>query len=71
MQRKAYMYLRLKKIKGFWSQVESPTLQSGVAAMLSLAGLGKMKPNILLLGFKNDWRTCDKQVLEEFIATIK
>jgi len=46
-------------------------MQQGVAAMLEVAGVGKMKPNILLMGFKNDWRTCDKPALDQYFATIQ
>ncbi len=71
MQRKAYKYLRIRKIKGFSTQIDNASLQSGVKAMLSLAGLGKMRPNILLLGYKNDWRNCNQQSLEEYLSTIQ
>ena len=68
---KAYKYLRMHKIKGFCSLIDNVEMQQGVAAMLEVAGVGKMKPNILLMGFKNDWRTCDKPALDQYFATIQ
>ena len=66
-----YKHLRLRKIRGFYSIVDNMNLQPGVSAMLSLAGLGKMKPNILLLGYKNDWRSCSAESLHQYYETIK
>ena len=68
---KAYKYLRMQKIKGFCSLIDNMEMQQGVAAMLEVAGVGKMKPNILLMGFKNDWRICDKPSLDQYFATIQ
>jgi len=68
---KAYKYLRTNKIKGFCSLIDNVEMQQGVAAMLEVAGVGKMKPNILLMGFKNDWCTCDQQSLDQYFATIQ
>ena len=70
-QQKAYKYLRMQKIKGFCSLIDNMEMQQGVAAMLQVAGVGKMKPNILLMGFKNDWRICDKPSLDQYFATIQ
>lgn len=46
-------------------------VQQGATALLQAAGLGKMKPNILLLGYKNDWQVCEKHVLDQYFATIQ
>lgn len=46
-------------------------LQPGTAAMLEAVGVGKMKPNILLIGYKNDWRHCDKKSLDQYFATMQ
>ena len=46
-------------------------IHNGVTAMLQASGVGKMKPNILLMGFKNDWRTCDQPALDQYFATIQ
>lgn len=61
----------MHKIKGFCSLIDDASFQSGVSAMLEVAGVGKMKPNILLLGFKADWRNCDKQSLDQYFAAIQ
>ena len=62
----------MHKIKGFCSVIDNVDLQPGTSALLEVAGVGKMRPNILLMGFKNDWRTCDdKQSLDQYFSTLQ
>nr|CAH0112221.1 unnamed protein product [Daphnia galeata] len=70
LQQKAYRYLRFTNIKGFCSVADNSNLHTGVAAMLGLSGVGKVKPNILMMGYKNDWLTCDRKSLDEYVLTI-
>lgn len=34
-------------------------------------GLGRLKPNTLVLGFKNDWRDGDMMNVETYISLIQ
>ncbi|XP_057378001.1 bumetanide-sensitive sodium-(potassium)-chloride cotransporter-like isoform X1 [Daphnia carinata] len=70
LQQKAYRYLRFTHIKGFCAVADNSNLHTGVAAMLGLAGVGKVKPNILLMGYKNNWSTCDRKALDQYVLTI-
>ncbi|XP_046651527.1 bumetanide-sensitive sodium-(potassium)-chloride cotransporter-like isoform X2 [Daphnia pulicaria] len=70
LQQKAYKYLRFANIKGFCSVADNSNLHTGVASMLGLTGLGKVKPNILMMGYKNDWLTCDGKSLDDYVLTI-
>ncbi len=38
---------------------------------LQLSGLGKIKPNTLVVGFKTDWTTCSVEELEEYVALLQ
>lgn len=70
LQQKAYRYLRFTNTKAFSSTADNSKLHAGVANMLDLAGVGKVKPNILMMGFKNDWATCDQRSLEDYVLAI-
>ncbi|ETE66059.1 Solute carrier family 12 member 3, partial [Ophiophagus hannah] len=35
------------------------------------AGLGRMKPNILVLGYKNNWQAAHPQTVEEYIGILQ
>jgi len=48
-------WLNDHKIKGFYTVVESGSWEEGAKSCLTLAGLGKLSPNTILMGFKSDW----------------
>ena len=68
---KAQKYLLHNEIKAFCSVIDAVDFDSGVRAMLQVTGVGKMRPNLLLMGYKNDWRTCDIQSLERYFTAIQ
>jgi len=48
-------WLSQRKIKGFCSLYESFSFEGGAKTCLASAGLGKLTPNMVLIGFKTDW----------------
>ena len=48
-----------------FSFVSAPNLRTGVQSMIHLAGLGKMRPNTVVMGFKNNWT--DKRRIDEVV----
>jgi len=44
------------KVKAFHAVTRNRSLVGGVRAAIELRGLGKLAPNMLMLGFKEDWR---------------
>jgi len=67
---KANHWLRTRKTKVFYSLLDNMSLSEGVATLLKVGGIGRMRPNILMLGFKNDWRTCDKKSVDDYFSSI-
>ncbi|CAG0891817.1 unnamed protein product [Darwinula stevensoni] len=64
---KGYAWLQRHGIKSFYDIAESDRFDLGAKSLLQLSGLGKLRPNILLLGFKADWGSCDpSQTLQYF-----
>lgn len=70
-RRAAQEYFRAKKIKSLYVLVDERDMKTGAACMLASSGLGKMKPNVLLLGYKNNWRTCETESLDQYFNTIQ
>ncbi|XP_060571592.1 solute carrier family 12 member 3-like [Ruditapes philippinarum] len=63
----AYRWFENKKIKAFYNCVCAPTFRIGVQVLLQAVGVGKLRPNTLLLGYKNDWQKTDPlEVLDYF-----
>ncbi|MFH4981879.1 hypothetical protein AB6A40_008588 [Gnathostoma spinigerum] len=48
-------WLRANKIKAFYLPFASTNLRAGAQNLFQTAGLGRLKPNIVLIGFKSDW----------------
>jgi hypothetical protein len=42
----------------------------GARAALELSGLGKMKPNMVLVGFKENWQSSPKEAKEYYKVSI-
>ncbi|XP_014216505.1 bumetanide-sensitive sodium-(potassium)-chloride cotransporter isoform X2 [Copidosoma floridanum] len=63
MLMKTSAWLRSNKIKAFYSVIDGATFQEGATSLMQACGLGKMRPNILLMGYKQDWLTCPRNEL--------
>uniref|UniRef100_A0A9J8B7E7 Solute carrier family 12 member 2 n=1 Tax=Cyprinus carpio carpio TaxID=630221 RepID=A0A9J8B7E7_CYPCA len=53
--------------KAFYTPVVAEDLRQGTQYLLQAAGLGRLRPNTLVLGFKNDWRIGDIKEVETYI----
>ena len=51
--------------------MDNLNFSDGVAALLQASGIGKLRPNILLLGYQSQWRTGDGQPIDEYFAAIQ
>uniref|UniRef100_A0A8C0FL93 Solute carrier family 12 member 3 n=1 Tax=Bubo bubo TaxID=30461 RepID=A0A8C0FL93_BUBBB len=64
-------WLVKRKIKAFYTDVVAEDLRSGVQMLIQAAGLGKMRPNILVLGYKRNWLTASPQSLEDYVGILQ
>lgn len=70
LQRQAREWFKKHKIKGFYTVVDGENFETGARALLQASGVGKLKPNVVLMGYKSDWQTCNKDELESYFNTI-
>uniref|UniRef100_A0A8B9KD36 Solute carrier family 12 member 2-like n=1 Tax=Astyanax mexicanus TaxID=7994 RepID=A0A8B9KD36_ASTMX len=63
-------WLLKKRIRAFYSPVFAEDLRQGAQYLLQAAGLGRLKPNTLVFGFKNNWRDGDMRDVETYINTV-
>ncbi|XP_041795788.1 solute carrier family 12 member 3 [Chelmon rostratus] len=63
-------WLNQRKVKSFYTGVVAAELRSGVNMLLQGAGLGRIKPNVLLMGFKKDWRSDTPQAAHSYIGIL-
>ncbi|XP_054467650.1 solute carrier family 12 member 2-like [Anoplopoma fimbria] len=63
-------WLNKKRIKSFYTHVFSDNLRHGAQFLMQAVGLGRLKPNTLVMGFKNNWSDGDMRDVEIYINTI-
>uniref|UniRef100_A0A665VW74 Solute carrier family 12 member 3 n=1 Tax=Echeneis naucrates TaxID=173247 RepID=A0A665VW74_ECHNA len=63
-------WLLRNETKAFYTPVFAEDMRHGTQYLLQAAGLGRLKPNTLVLGFKNDWRDGDMMNVETYISMI-
>lgn len=51
--------------------IDSVDFEEGATAMLQVSGLGKLKPNILLMGYKQDWAICPRGDLNMYFNVMQ
>ncbi|XP_058268624.1 solute carrier family 12 member 2 isoform X3 [Hemibagrus wyckioides] len=65
-----YQRWLLNNSKAFYTPVIAEDLRLGTQYLLQAAGLGRLKPNTLVLGFKNDWKNADMKETETYVNMI-
>uniref|UniRef100_A0A8C9U7W9 Solute carrier family 12 member 3 n=1 Tax=Scleropages formosus TaxID=113540 RepID=A0A8C9U7W9_SCLFO len=63
-------WLNRRKVRSFYTPFAGASLREGTRSLLQAIGLGKLKPNILIMGFKTSWQECSPHSLEDYISTI-
>uniref|UniRef100_A0A1B6CFU0 Amino acid permease/ SLC12A domain-containing protein n=2 Tax=Clastoptera arizonana TaxID=38151 RepID=A0A1B6CFU0_9HEMI len=63
-------WLNLRKIKGFFTVVDGYPFEIGAHMLFQASGVGKLKPNVLMMGFKSDWMTCSKEDMQGYFSVL-
>ena len=63
-------WLSQRNIRAFYQNVAGANIKEGVSAMLQLTGVGKLRPNTLVMGYKSDWNMIADDKLEEYFEII-
>uniref|UniRef100_A0A0N5C767 Solute carrier family 12 member 1 n=1 Tax=Strongyloides papillosus TaxID=174720 RepID=A0A0N5C767_STREA len=58
-------WLKRRHIRAFVSCYVSKSFLQGAESLIQTSGLGKLRPDVLLLGFKSNWKNCDISNLTE------
>ncbi|CAD5211221.1 unnamed protein product [Bursaphelenchus xylophilus] len=58
-------WLKESRLKAFYVNLANLNLRTGMQNVFQLAGLGKLKPNVLLIGFKSDWKRLEKKDVKQ------
>lgn len=63
-------WLNRRKVRSFYTPFHGDSLREGARYLLQASGLGKLKPNTLIMGFKTNWQECSPHSLEDYVNTI-
>jgi hypothetical protein len=64
-------WLKKRKVKSFFTSVANPSFRNGTLSLIQTAGLGKLRPNVLALGYKQDWNNCDQSAIDDYFGIIQ
>lgn len=68
--RAGYTWLNRHRIKAFYHVVEGLGLETGASALMQAAGVGKLAPNVVLMGYKTHWASCEGKELQEYFNVL-
>ncbi|XP_037689976.1 solute carrier family 12 member 1 isoform X2 [Choloepus didactylus] len=67
---KKQSWLIKNKVKAFYAAVAADCFRDGVRSLLQASGLGRMKPNTLVIGHKRNWRKAPLTEIENYVGII-
>ncbi|KAI7814336.1 solute carrier family 12 member 10, tandem duplicate 3 [Triplophysa rosa] len=63
-------WLNQRKLCAFYTSFTADSLKEGATNLMQASGLGKLKPNTLVLGYKTKWQECKPESLHDYVNTI-
>ena len=67
---KYYSWMQKRKIKSFYTEINANSFRAGAVSLMQSVGIGKLRPNTLMMGFKNDWQTSSVESVLEYYEII-
>ncbi|CAB0029605.1 unnamed protein product, partial [Trichogramma brassicae] len=66
-----YNWFDDNQLKSFYHVVEELSFEKGASAMMQTCGVGKLAPNVLLMGYKTHWSSCSYSELSEYFNVLQ
>ncbi|XP_047506432.1 bumetanide-sensitive sodium-(potassium)-chloride cotransporter [Pieris napi] len=63
-------WLRERKVRAFCANVNGYSFETGARALIQSTGVGRLVPNVLLMGYKTDWTTSSAADLESYFNVL-
>jgi len=67
---KGFQWLKSSGIKSLYVVLDNIELDSAIHMIYSF-GLGQLRPNIAMIGYKSDWLNCPSQDLQTYLNIFK
>ncbi|XP_050685671.1 bumetanide-sensitive sodium-(potassium)-chloride cotransporter isoform X2 [Leptidea sinapis] len=63
-------WLRGRKVRAFCTNVNGFSFETGARALMQSTGVGRLAPNVLLMGYKSDWTTAPTNDLVSYFNVL-
>ncbi|CAH2267293.1 jg14760 [Pararge aegeria aegeria] len=63
-------WLHCRKVRAFCTGVNGFSFENGARALMQATGVGRLAPNVLLMGYKADWATAPSADLESYFNVL-
>lgn len=60
-----------RNVKAFVNLVQEANFFQGVRSLIQASGIGKLRPNVVMLGFKNNWTNVEQDEILDYFKTIQ
>ena len=60
-----------KNSKGFYESVLAENFRSGVQNLFQLVGMGSLRPNTLVIGYKRKWKSDSDEIITEYVQILR
>ncbi|XP_043865904.1 bumetanide-sensitive sodium-(potassium)-chloride cotransporter isoform X5 [Drosophila mojavensis] len=70
LKERASNWFQKHRVKGFYALIDGEDFEAGTRALMQATGIGKLKPNIILMGYKTDWQTCERKELVQYFNVM-
>lgn len=64
-------WLRERKVRAFCAGVNGFGFELGARALMQATGIGRLAPNVLLMGYKSNWATAPAQDLVSYFNVLQ
>jgi solute carrier family 12 sodium/potassium/chloride transporter 2 len=58
-------------VKAFYNLVDDVDFEEGARCLMQASGVGKLRPNVVLMGYKSDWMTGDPEDCKAYYRVIQ
>uniref|UniRef100_A0A4W6EJR8 Solute carrier family 12 member 10, tandem duplicate 1 n=1 Tax=Lates calcarifer TaxID=8187 RepID=A0A4W6EJR8_LATCA len=59
-------WMNKRRVRSFYTPFTADSLRAGTRHLLQATGLGKLKPNTLVMGFKTNWKDSSPESIEDY-----
>lgn len=67
----AQKWLDARKVKAFYNIIDNVDFENGVRSLIQTSGFGKLSPNVVLMGYKADWRSSHSTEVDTYFTALQ